>query len=473
MILERVTPESVGIHSEGILEFIDLAESRGLELHSMMLLRHGKVCAEGWWKPYNPASPHMMFSFTKALTSTAIGFACQEGALSLDDRLSELFPDKMPENPSENLLACTVRDLLTMSCGHETEINTFDVNEPDWIKNFLSHEFKYKPGTCFMYNTAGTNMLCAALKRRTGENLFEYLTPRLFEPLGMENIECFRLPDGIEMGGAGSRLKTEDMARFILFVSRHGKWEGKQLLNAEWFDMASANQVSTISPANNADNPDWRCGYGFQFWRCVPEHVFRADGAFGQYGVVFEDKDTVLILQSSSSDQQEQLTCAWEALLPAITDEPIIWRYFLAPLRSALACRQLDEKAFVAETVMKINTEMPGAFVFSSGKNMGTFKAVGFPEDVGVFYRLEEYEGYAWTAHGRYPTNTPGWWGGAHPFSILDYSVVHNGEISSYDANRRFIEMYGYNCSLLTDTEVITYIIDFPVSYTHLTLPTT
>ena len=129
--------------------------------------------------------------------------------------------------------------------------------------------------------------------------------------------------------------------------------------------------------------------------------------------------------------------------LPAITDEPIIWRYFLAPLQSVLASRQLDEKAFVAETVMKLNTEMPGAFVFSSGKNMGTFKAVGFPEDVGVFYRLEEYEGYSWTAHGRYPTNTPGWWGGAHPFALLDYSVVHNGEISSYDANRRFIEMFG------------------------------
>lgn len=147
--------------------------------------------------------------------------------------------------------------------------------------------------------------------------------------------------------------------------------------------------------------------------------------------------------------------------LPAITDEPIIWRYFLAPLRSALACRQLDEKAFVAETVMKINTEMPGAFVFSSGKNMGTFKAVGFPEDVGVFYRLEEYEGYAWTAHGRYPTNTPGWWGGAHPFALLNYSVVHNGEISSYDANRRFMEMFGYKCTLQTDTEVITYIADY------------
>ena len=147
--------------------------------------------------------------------------------------------------------------------------------------------------------------------------------------------------------------------------------------------------------------------------------------------------------------------------IPAITDEPIIWRYFVAPLRSALASMQVDEKEFVARTVMKINTEMPGAYVFSSGKNMGTFKAVGFPEDVGEFYRLEEYEGYAWTAHGRYPTNTPGWWGGAHPFTLLDYSIVHNGEISSYDANRRYIEMFGYKCNLQTDTEVITYIMDY------------
>ncbi|MBQ3848678.1 MAG: hypothetical protein II748_07520 [Clostridia bacterium] len=147
--------------------------------------------------------------------------------------------------------------------------------------------------------------------------------------------------------------------------------------------------------------------------------------------------------------------------IPEITDEPIIWRYFAAPLRSVLANMQLDEEEFVVRTVMKINTEMKGAYVFSSGKNMGTFKAVGFPEDVGVFYRLEEYNGYSWTAHGRYPTNTPGWWGGAHPFTLLDRSVVHNGEISSYDANRRFIEMFGYKCNLMTDTEVITYIMDY------------
>ena len=145
----------------------------------------------------------------------------------------------------------------------------------------------------------------------------------------------------------------------------------------------------------------------------------------------------------------------------SITDEPLIWRYFVTPLPTKLADSQLDEREFVARSVKKINTYIDGAYVFSSGKNMGVFKAVGFPEDVGAFYRLDEYAGYCWTAHGRYPTNTPGWWGGAHPFAMLDYSIVHNGEISSYDANRRYIEMFGYKCNLLTDTEVITYIVDY------------
>ena len=156
--------------------------------------------------------------------------------------------------------------------------------------------------------------------------------------------------------------------------------------------------------------------------------------------------------------------------MPEIVGEPIIWRYFVAPLQSMLRSLQIDEKELVARIVMHVNREMEGAYVFSSGKNMGAFKAVGYPEDVGVFYKLEEYEGYCWTAHGRYPTNTPGWWGGAHPFTLLDYSVVHNGEISSYDANRRFIEMFGYKCTLQTDTEVITYILDYLTRVQGLTL---
>ena len=148
-------------------------------------------------------------------------------------------------------------------------------------------------------------------------------------------------------------------------------------------------------------------------------------------------------------------------------------RYFLSPMKSRLADAQLDEREFVARTVMHINSDISGACVVSSGKNMGVFKAVGYPEDVGEFYRLSEYEAYMWTAHGRYPTNTPGWWGGAHPFGLLDYTVVHNGEISSYDANRRFIEMFGYKCTLQTDTEVITYIADYLLRRQKLTLAKT
>ena len=156
--------------------------------------------------------------------------------------------------------------------------------------------------------------------------------------------------------------------------------------------------------------------------------------------------------------------------IPAITGEPIIRRYFVAPLKSVLQSLQVDEREYVARMVMRINTQITGAYVFSSGKNMGCFKAVGYPEDVGRFYRLDEYEAYCWTGHGRYPTNTPGWWGGAHPFGLLDYSIVHNGEISSYDANRRFIEMFGYKCTLQTDTEVITYIMDYLLRRQGLTL---
>ena len=156
--------------------------------------------------------------------------------------------------------------------------------------------------------------------------------------------------------------------------------------------------------------------------------------------------------------------------MPEITDEPLIWRYFASPLRSVLRAMQVDEQEFVVRTAMRLNTEISGAYVFSCGKNMGVFKGVGYPEDIGRFYRLEEYKGYCWTAHGRYPTNTPGWWGGAHPFALLDYSVVHNGEISSYDANRRFIEMFGYQCTLQTDTEVLTYVLDYLLRRQGLTL---
>ena len=208
-------------------------------------------------------------------------------------------------------------------------------------------------------------------------------------------------------------------------------------------------------------------------------------GGFAGYGIYPQYKDdyALHIFYDSISSRQEcerfldrhfdmiNLSKIPTRKLPSITDEPMIWRYFVRPLPTKLTESQLGEDEFVAKSMMRINTQIEGAYVFSSGKNMGVFKAVGFPEDVGEFYRLDEYEGYCWTAHGRYPTNTPGWWGGAHPFAMLDYSIVHNGEISSYDANRRYIEMFGYKCTLQTDTEVITYMIDYLHRRVGLTLP--
>ena len=219
--------------------------------------------------------------------------------------------------------------------------------------------------------------------------------------------------------------------------------------------MTGEKIIDSMRPMRDRSNG---LGGGFAGYGIYPDHK-------DEYAlhIFFDDKYRVEDCERLLKDRFEIVKAEIipTRKIPEITDEPVIMRYFVSPLQSVLRSLQTDEKEYVVRVVMKINTEIKGAYVFSSGKNMGAFKAVGFPEDVGRFYKLDEYEGYSWTAHGRYPTNTPGWWGGAHPFGLLDYTVVHNGEISSYDANRRFIEMFGYKCTLKTDTEVITYIADY------------
>ena len=236
------------------------------------------------------------------------------------------------------------------------------------------------------------------------------------------------------------------------------------VISKEGNRMTGEDIVKAMKPMHDRSNG---LGGGFAGYGIYPEHK-----DFYALHFFFDCRDTRKKCEAFLKENFEVVKgeIIPTRKIPEITDKPIIWRYFVDPLKSVLAELQLDEKEFVVRCVTKINTEMKGAYVFSSGKNMGTFKAVGFPEDVGVFYRLDEYEGYSWTAHGRYPTNTPGWWGGAHPFTLLDYSVVHNGEISSYDANRRYIEMFGYKCNLQTDTEVITYILDYLIRRQGLTL---
>ncbi len=199
-------------------------------------------------------------------------------------------------------------------------------------------------------------------------------------------------------------------------------------------------------------------------------------GGFAVYGLYPEYADLyafhIMYLCEDARDATEafllrNFTIAHKEEIPtrpirAIANPPLLWRYFVEIKDACKTLGQIDDD-YVVDKVMKINTGMADAFVFSSGKNMGVFKGVGYPEEIGEYFCLENYEGYLWTSHGRFPTNTPGWWGGAHPFCILDWTVVHNGEISSYGINKRYLEQFGYECTMQTDTEVVAYAVDLLV----------
>ena len=180
---EMTAPEALGIASKGIEDFLAEAERSGLELHRMMILRHGKCCAKIIWEPYDEKDMHPLYSFSKSIIATAVGFARQEGLLSLDESVADIFPGDLPENPSEYIKKCTIHHLLCMSCGHETEITD---DGPNWRKSFFAHPFLHEPGTFYKYNTPGTNLLAAIIKKKTGQQVTEYLKSRLFEPLGIE-----------------------------------------------------------------------------------------------------------------------------------------------------------------------------------------------------------------------------------------------------------------------------------------------
>lgn len=321
---QRVTPESVGIASSGIINFLNEAKKNGIELHSLMVLRHDKCAAAGWWKPYAPEYLHPLYSFSKSLTATAIGFARQEGLLQLDDRLVDLFPEEIPDEPSENLKKVTLHHLLCMGGGHESEIGGGLGFSEDWIREFLAHPFKHEPGTFYCYNTPGTNMLAAVIKRKTGLNVTEYLKTRLLEPLGISRITCMQLPDKehIELGGGGMQLCTEDMAKFATFMLHRGCWEGKQLLEESWFELASVKQIETAGDAAG-HILDWAHGYGYQCWICALPGSFRADGAYGQFGFVFPTLDTVIVTTTATEQTQSLVTSMMQHIIPAIGEQEL------------------------------------------------------------------------------------------------------------------------------------------------------
>jgi CubicO group peptidase (beta-lactamase class C family) len=312
--LPRSTPEAQGISAQAIQDFVSTVDKIDT-LHSFMLVRHGHVIAEGWWKPEAPDKPHVLYSLSKSFNSTAVGLAIAEGKLSLDDPVLKFFPGEAPAEPPENLKAMKVRDLLTMTCGHDTEAKS--TRGAPAVKDFLAQPVPHTPGTHFLYNTLGSYTLSAIVTKATGQTSLEYLKPRLFEPLGIQNPDWPSSPEGNSLGGYGLNLCTEDIAKFGQLYLQKGKWNGKQLLPENWVQQATGKQVPNDQEGHSKIGIDWVQGYGFQFWRCT-HNAFRGDGANGQLCVVIPEKDVVIAITADTNKFQDEMNAIWDKLFPAL-----------------------------------------------------------------------------------------------------------------------------------------------------------
>lgn len=315
--LPHSSPEQQGIASADLLAFVDAADKDVDTMNSFVLIRHGHVVAEGWWAPYDRDTPHMLYSLSKSFTSTAVGFAIAEGKLNLDDQVLKFFPDEAPADPSPNLRAMRVRDLLRMNTGNQVEA-PIRVDDPTkqtdtWVKTFLTHAVPFKPGTHFLYNSPATYMLSAIVQKVTGMTVLEYLRPRLFEPLGFKDPTWVSSPQEITAGAYGLSVRTEEIARFGEVYLHQGMWNGKQLVPATWVQQATSVQTSNGS----APTSDWDQGYGYQFWRSR-HNSFRGDGAFGQFCMVIPEFDAVVAITSGTRNMQQVMNLVWDKLLPAM-----------------------------------------------------------------------------------------------------------------------------------------------------------
>lgn len=321
---QRSTPEAEGVSSQGISDFIEAVSKSKHELHSFMILRHGKVVSEGWWNPYKSDLKHTLYSCSKSFTASAIGFAVSEGKLTVNDKVISFFPEDLPIQISSNLAELKVKDLLSMSVGHEKEPFAIIANSDNWVKDFLNTPIKYQPGTKFLYNSPATYMLSAIVQKVTGQKVIDYLKPRLFDPLGITGMDWEIDPKGINTGGWGLRLKTEDMAKFGQLFLQKGMWKGKQILPASWVEEASTMKIMQDPNATQArkDSSDWLQGYCYQMWRCR-NNAYRADGANGQYIIVLPEKDAVIAITAEAPDMQGEINLIWKYLLPAFEDKKL------------------------------------------------------------------------------------------------------------------------------------------------------
>src|SRR5690349_4332595 len=313
--LPRSTPADQQVDPAAILAFLDAMDERpDIEMHSLMVVRHGHVVAEGWWAPYSAGRPHLLYSLSKSFTSTAAAFAQAEGLLDLDDAVIDHFPEFAGEITDPRTRSVKIRHVAAMASGHDREMLPEavgrDRDEP--VRGFLLIPPDREPGTVFAYSQPCTYTLASIVQRNAGMPLTRYLRPRLFDPLGIGHVGWHTFPPGREQGFSGLHARTEDIAKLGLLYLQRGRWEGAELIGAKWVAEATSRQVS--SPAG--PDPDWRQGYGFQFW--MSRHGYRGDGAFGQFCVILPEQDTVIATTACTLDMQAVLDAMWDRLLPGL-----------------------------------------------------------------------------------------------------------------------------------------------------------
>ncbi len=307
--LERATPESQGVPSKSIISFLDSITSLSTaEIHSAIIMRHGKVIAETYPKPFRPEYGQTLFSCSKTFTSAAIGMAINENRLRLTDRLAAFYPELLPDPIPKELADIDLRDLLTMQSGFKVtdDVRTYQTK---WIKGCINNSMVSKPGTRFAYDSMDTYLISAILTKVTRTTLFDYLKPRLFEPLHITKVNWEWSPEGISCGGWGLYLQPESMAKFGQLLLDKGQWKGKQLIPASWVEEMMKTQVKSSK-------------YGYQMWVCSNPGTAKADGAFGQYIIVMPKEDMVAVItQSMTGDagkrEQEML---YRIVLPGIKE---------------------------------------------------------------------------------------------------------------------------------------------------------
>lgn len=298
------SPESVGVRTQAVIDWIRDCERCGCEIHSFMIVRHGQVAAEVWRKPFEPDVAHTMFSHSKSFTSVAVGFAVEEGLLALDTKVCDIFPGVGKKSRAARSL--TVRHLLMMSSGKMDNPFLFLKKDPDWVRDFLKRNFLFRPGKKFLYTSANTYLLCAIVRKVTGQTVTEYLTPRLFEPLGIDVPFWETDPTGTETGGWGLQIRTEDQAKFILCCLNGGRWGDQQIIPKSWLDAATTMQIS-----NAPGTLDNRCGYGYQFWQCHVANSFRADGLYSQFAIALRDYDACIVINGGEPEEPKTLETLW------------------------------------------------------------------------------------------------------------------------------------------------------------------